>query len=120
MALPQSATAAPIAPYCPRTAASELLAASGGIDSRSAIFTRPEVVDFILDLAGYTEDQPLHHKPPQRWHCWNKPVETAPHRATQSHNVLMGVLMGTKTKRPKMRIFSRLLAERVKYIRPTH
>lgn len=30
--------------------------------ARGAIFTRPEVVDFILDLAGYTEDQPLHKK----------------------------------------------------------
>lgn len=27
-----------------------------------AIFTRSEVVDFILDLAGYTEDQPLYKK----------------------------------------------------------
>ena len=60
--MPQSATTAPIAPYCPITAASELLAASGGIEARGAIFTRPEVVDFILDLAGYTEDQPLHRK----------------------------------------------------------
>jgi hypothetical protein len=31
-------------------------------DSRGAVFTRREVVDFILDLAGYTEDQPLHQK----------------------------------------------------------
>lgn len=30
--------------------------------SRGAVFTRPEVVDFILDLAGYTEDQPLHQR----------------------------------------------------------
>ena len=29
---------------------------------RGAIFTRPEVVGFILDLAGYTADQPLHKK----------------------------------------------------------
>lgn len=27
---------------------------------RGAVFTRPEVVDFILDLVGYTEDKPLH------------------------------------------------------------
>lgn len=27
---------------------------------RGAVFTRREVVDFILDLAGYTPDQPLH------------------------------------------------------------
>jgi len=29
-------------------------------EERGAIFTRCEVVDFILDLAGYTVDQPLH------------------------------------------------------------
>lgn len=34
----------------------------GGSRLRGAIFTRSEVVDFILDLAGYTEDQPLHEK----------------------------------------------------------
>ena len=28
--------------------------------TRGAIFTRPAVVEFILDLAGYTADQPLH------------------------------------------------------------
>lgn len=32
------------------------------MEARGAIFTRSEVVDFILDLAGYKEDQPLHHK----------------------------------------------------------
>ena len=42
------------------TAAIEKLSASTGTESRGAVFTRPEVVDFILDLAGYTEDQPLH------------------------------------------------------------
>jgi len=30
-----------------------------GAEERGAIFTRREVVEFILDLAGYTEDQPL-------------------------------------------------------------
>lgn len=34
--------------------------ASAGIEERGAIFTKREVVDFILDLAGYTEDRPLH------------------------------------------------------------
>ena len=43
-------------------AAIEKLSASTGTESRGAVFTRPEVVDFILDLAGYTEDQPLHEK----------------------------------------------------------
>lgn len=29
-------------------------------EERGAVFTRREVVDFILDLSGYTTDQPLH------------------------------------------------------------
>jgi len=51
-----------VAPACPVMAASESLATQGGLDARGAIFTRSEVVDFILDLVGYTEDQPLHKK----------------------------------------------------------
>ncbi len=43
-------------------AAIEKLSAAAGSESRGAIFTRAEVVDFILDLAGYTADQPLHEK----------------------------------------------------------
>src|SRR5882672_7184770 len=35
------------------------LLANSGIESRGAIFTRREVVDFILDLLGYTSDRPL-------------------------------------------------------------
>ncbi len=34
--------------------------AGAGIEERGAVFTRLEVVDFILDLAGYTVDKPLH------------------------------------------------------------
>ena len=34
--------------------------AESGIEARGAVFTRREVVDFILDLAGYTSDKPLH------------------------------------------------------------
>ena len=45
---------------CPVTAAVEELASIGGIEERGAIFTRREVVDFILDLTGYTSDRPLH------------------------------------------------------------
>ena len=41
-------------------AAIESLADSGGKDERGAIFTRQTVVGFILDLAGYTADRPLH------------------------------------------------------------
>ena len=50
------------AAVCPVMAATEALATEGGLEARGAIFTRSEVVDFILDLAGYTEDQPLHEK----------------------------------------------------------
>ena len=50
-------------PYSPVVAAAiERLSASTGTESRGAVFTRPEVVDFILDLAGYTEDQALREK----------------------------------------------------------
>ena len=34
--------------------------ASGGIEERGAIYTRREVVEFILDLSGYTSDRPLY------------------------------------------------------------
>lgn len=40
----------------------EHLALNAEADSRGAIFTRREVVDFILDLAGYMEDRPLYEK----------------------------------------------------------
>lgn len=44
---------------CPITAAVDALASSGGVEERGAIFTRREVVDFILDLVGYSSDYPL-------------------------------------------------------------
>lgn len=44
--------------FCPITAAVDAMA-EAGIEERGAIFTRREVVDFILDLAGYTEGQNL-------------------------------------------------------------
>ena len=31
-----------------------------GVEARGAVFTKSEVVDFILDLVGYTSDRPLH------------------------------------------------------------
>jgi hypothetical protein len=34
--------------------------AGSGVEARDAVFTRREVVDFILDLAGYTADKSLH------------------------------------------------------------
>ena len=44
---------------CPIAAAVEELANAGGVVERGAIFTRREVVDFILDLCGYTADKAL-------------------------------------------------------------
>jgi hypothetical protein len=44
---------------CPVSEAVQALS-SAGIEERGAIFTRREVVDFILDLTGYTVDRPLH------------------------------------------------------------
>lgn len=44
---------------CPVTAAVNAVSNSG-IEERGAIFTRREVVDFLLDLAGYTVNKPLH------------------------------------------------------------
>ncbi len=58
----QIAPSSLMASVCPVTAATEALATESEGDARGAIFTRAEVVDFILDLAGYTEDQPLHEK----------------------------------------------------------
>jgi len=47
---------------CPISKAVETLANLGGIEERGAIFTRREIVDFILDLCGYTSEQPLHER----------------------------------------------------------
>ena len=62
MALSPSIAFPPTLTACPVTEASNALAQSGVCESLCAIFTRSEVVDFIFDLAGYTEDQPLHKK----------------------------------------------------------
>lgn len=45
--------------FCPIASATADLA-NAGIEERGAIFTRREVVNFILDLVGYTADRPLH------------------------------------------------------------
>lgn len=44
------------------TEAMNTLANEGNIEALGAIFTRAEVVDFILDLADYTPDKPLYEK----------------------------------------------------------
>lgn len=46
---------------CPLEMATARMAESS-IEKRGAIFTRREVVDFILNLAGYTVDRPLHEQ----------------------------------------------------------
>jgi hypothetical protein len=38
----------------------EKLASNSGTEARGAVFTRIEVVEFILDLVGYVTDKPLH------------------------------------------------------------
>ena len=45
--------------FCTISEAIERLANESGIEERGAIYTKREVVDFILDLLGYTADQPL-------------------------------------------------------------
>jgi TaqI-like C-terminal specificity domain/Eco57I restriction-modification methylase len=45
---------------CPIAAAVEELAINANEDLRGAVFTRKEVVDFILDLVGFTANRPLH------------------------------------------------------------
>lgn len=45
---------------CPVAQAVEILATNSGIEARGAIFTRREIVDFLLDLSGYEANRPLH------------------------------------------------------------
>ena len=45
--------------FCPATDAVERLAGDSSLEQRGAIYTKREVVEFILDLVGYTVDQPL-------------------------------------------------------------
>jgi hypothetical protein len=60
--LPTTADRQPSLPtLCPVASAVAGLA-EAGIEERGAVFTRREVVDFILDLSGYTADQPLHRR----------------------------------------------------------
>lgn len=58
--LPQSLSVQPsFEGFCSITDAVERLASDSGIEQRGAIYTKREVVEFILDLVGYTVDQPL-------------------------------------------------------------
>ena len=46
--------------FCPVSDAVDKLAHDSGTDERGAIYTRHEVVEFMLDLAGYLPSRPLH------------------------------------------------------------
>ncbi|WP_197676879.1 hypothetical protein [Erythrobacter sp. HL-111] len=46
---------------CPVTEAVEKLATDGGIEERGAIFTKREVVEFILDLTATPRPRRLRH-----------------------------------------------------------
>jgi hypothetical protein len=51
----------PASVYSPAIAAAlAALSAHGEGEARGAVFTRVEVVEFILDLVGYTVNQPLY------------------------------------------------------------
>jgi len=53
----------PTSAYSPAIAAAlAALSSHGDGEARGAVFTRVEVVEFILDLVGYTIDQPLHRQ----------------------------------------------------------
>ena len=55
----QQVTQASFPGMCPVEDALTKLA-QAGIEERGAIFTKREVVEFILDLVNYTTDRPLH------------------------------------------------------------
>ena len=58
--MPPQLTLQPASPsFCAVSEAVEKLAKEAGVEERGAIFTRREVVDFILNLTGYTPDAPL-------------------------------------------------------------
>ncbi len=48
--------------FCQITEAVHGLAHASSVDARGAIFTRSEVVNFILDLAGYATSRPLYER----------------------------------------------------------
>lgn len=63
MARPELLLDQPALPgMCPVTDAVNALAQGSGTEERGAIFTRPEVVEFILDLVGYLPSHPLYER----------------------------------------------------------
>lgn len=60
-AVQESRSYSPSVPgLCPVSEAIDLLATAGGVEERGAIYTKVEVVDFMLDVIGYKSGQPLH------------------------------------------------------------
>jgi hypothetical protein len=46
--------------FCPVSQAVDKLARLSEADERGAVYTKPEIVEFMLDLAGYEPSRPLH------------------------------------------------------------
>ena len=55
--------------FCPITEAVSILSESDAKE-RGAIYTRREVVEFILDLVGYTSDRPFYKWTPAKTYSW--------------------------------------------------
>ncbi|MCH9663835.1 MAG: Eco57I restriction-modification methylase domain-containing protein [Gammaproteobacteria bacterium] len=58
--LPANKAPIPSSELCPVAQAVQALASSSNAEQRGAVYTRREVVEFILDLCGYVTNQPLH------------------------------------------------------------
>ena len=58
--LPANKVPIPSSELCPVAQAVQALASSSNAEQRGAVYTRREVVEFILDLCGYVTNQPLH------------------------------------------------------------
>ena len=64
--------------FCPVADAVEKLAQDSGVDERGAVYTRREVVEFMLDLAGYDPSLPLKsHVGPSFGNNFNNRTEEA-------------------------------------------
>jgi hypothetical protein len=62
MALGLNNTHQPLTTQSSLESGAKIVTTQEELQIRGAVFTRPEVVNFILDLAGYTKDRPLHKK----------------------------------------------------------
>lgn len=109
--------------FCPVTEAVEKLATEGGIEERGAIYTKREVVDFILDLTGYTADVTLVD------YCLLEPsfgagdfllpaidrlLESAARDEALSYGALASAIRAIELHRPTFEGTSSLVAERLR------